>query len=234
MHLDPPPQPRRIGDKEVVAHQLHRGTQAGGEAAPALPVIFGEPVFERDDRIRPAQTGVVVEQLRGLTLRSFTREAVRSILVQVAGGDVDGNGHIGTGTVSGLADRVHQHVEGFFSRPELGGKSTFVADGGTELPPAQDAAQRVERLHSHPQRVGKADSPDGGQHELLHVQWVVGVQTPVDDVHQRDRQGVRLAAQEAVEWNMLRCRGGSGHREGDAQQGVGAQRGLVGSPVERT
>src|SRR5439155_18635839 len=100
-------------------------------------------------------------QLRGLTLRSFTREAVRSILVQVAGGDVDGNGHIGTGTVSGLADRVHQYVEGFFSRPELGGKSTIVADGGTELPPAQDAAKRVEGLHSHPHPGATAHSSAG-------------------------------------------------------------------------
>ncbi len=57
----------------------------------------------------------------------------------------------------------------------------------------------VEHLCSHLQRTGKAVCSGGDDHELLDIYVVIGMLTPVKNVHERHRQQVSLkAAQVAV------------------------------------
>ena len=52
--LDALLQPLGVGDKQVVAHQLDVA-EALGQELPALPVVLGQAVFQRDDGILLAQ-----------------------------------------------------------------------------------------------------------------------------------------------------------------------------------
>ena len=93
--------------------------------------------------------------------------------------------------------------------------------------------QRVEALGAPAQRLGERGRADGHQHELLQLELVVGVRAAVDHVHHRRRQHVRVrAAEVAVE----RLAGAVGRRardgERDAEDGVRAERVLVGRAVE--
>ena len=53
----------RIGDEDVVAYQLHPVAQHLGEHFPAVPVAFGQTVFDGHDGKLFGQIGVVIRQL---------------------------------------------------------------------------------------------------------------------------------------------------------------------------
>ena len=88
--------------------------------------------------------------------------------------------------------------------------------------------QRVEDLGAAAQRVAEGRQPRRDDHELLHVERVVGVRAAVDHVHHRHRHPARAAAPEvAVERQpaFLGRRLGARHRH--REDGVGAQARLV-------
>src|SRR5579862_1546543 len=49
--LDAHRQPLSVGHEEIVAHQLNLFAQHVGELLPAVPVIFGQSVFDRNDGV---------------------------------------------------------------------------------------------------------------------------------------------------------------------------------------
>ena len=79
----------------------------------------------------------------------------------------------------------------------------------------------------------KVRGADRGDHELLHVDVAVGVGATVEDVHHRHRQQVRRRAADVAEQRQAGGVGGrAGHGEADAEDGVGAEPGLVRRAVE--
>jgi hypothetical protein len=92
------------------------------------------------------------------------------------------------GLVPRGADGVGQQLEGRLVRAQVGRKSALVTDGGVELLVLQDLLEVVEGLDAPTERVPEGVGALRHQHELLHVQGVVGVGTAVDHVHQRHRQ----------------------------------------------
>ena len=91
----------------------------------------------------------------------------------------------------------------------------------------------VVDLGAPAQRLGEGLRADRGDHELLDVDVGVGVRAAVEDVHHRDGQHVRVRAAEVAEQRQVGGLGG-GVRDGqrDAEDGVGAERGLVGGGVQ--
>ena len=84
-----------------------------------------------------------------------------------------------------------------------------------------------------PQRFGERREADGTDHELLRVEPIVGVRSPVDHVHQGHGQRRRAgAADVAVERKARRLRRRARHRQGDAKNRVRAETALVRRPVE--
>ena len=84
-----------------------------------------------------------------------------------------------------------------------------------------------------PQRVGEAVKAQWHDHELLHIDRVVGVLATIDDVHHRRRQDVRgRATQVAIQWQLTVAGRRLGNRHGGAQDGVGPQPLLVGRAVQ--
>ncbi len=55
----------RVGDEEVVADDLDPRAEPVGERLPTVPVLFGEGVFDRDDRVCVDELLVVGDQLVG-------------------------------------------------------------------------------------------------------------------------------------------------------------------------
>ena len=92
----------------------------------------------------------------------------------------------------------------------------------------------MEDLNAHAERFGKLFRAVGRDHELLHVDGVVGVRAAVDDVHHRDGQrGSGGAAEVAVERRTLRNRGGARGRHGNGEDGIRAEPSFVARAVQR-
>ena len=97
----------------------------------------------------------------------------------------------------------------------------------------QHALERVVDLGAPAQRLAERLGADRGDHELLDVDVGVGVAAAVEDVHHRHGQDVGVGAAEVAEQRQAgRLGSGLGHRERDAEDGVGAELALVVGAVE--
>ena len=61
--LDRACDPLGVGDEEIVADQLDGPSQPLGQVPPAIPVILGEAVLERNDRVARGPVGPQVDEL---------------------------------------------------------------------------------------------------------------------------------------------------------------------------
>ena len=92
----------------------------------------------------------------------------------------------------------------------------------------QHLLQGVVDLGAPAQGLGKGGSAHGHDHELLEVHVVVGMHTAVQDVHHGRRQKMRVrTAHVLVQRQLGSLRGGLGHGQRRAQDGVGAEGPLV-------
>jgi hypothetical protein len=158
---------------------------------------------------------------------------VCAVLEDLAGGRIEGDGHVVAGAVARSLDSSHQHLERCLVGGEVRREAALVAHCRGEPAVVECALERVEDLHAgaQPLRVGgRAHRHD---HELLEVDLVVGVRTAVEHVHHRRRQHVRrLAAEIAPQRRARLCGRRLGPRERQAEDRVRAEPRLVGSAVE--
>ena len=61
--LDAATDPIRVGHEQVVADELDRAAEPLGQPPPAGPVVLGQAVLERDDRVARGPVGPQVDQL---------------------------------------------------------------------------------------------------------------------------------------------------------------------------
>ncbi len=116
---------------------------------------------------------------------------------------------------------------------QLRGEAALVADSGGEALLLQHRLERVVDLGALLQRLAERGRADRRDHELLDVDVGVGVGAAVEDVHHRHRQQVGVGPADVAEQRQLGAdRRRPGHREGDAEDRVGAEVGLVGGAVE--
>ena len=74
--LDRPGDPLGVRDQQVVADELDGRPQPLGQVPPALPVVLGEAVLERDDRVARGPIGPQVDQLTGIERPALARQHV--------------------------------------------------------------------------------------------------------------------------------------------------------------
>ena len=97
----------------------------------------------------------------------------------------------------------------------------------------QDGLERVVDLRAPAQGLAEGLGADRRDHELLDVDVGVGVAAAVEDVHHRHGQDVGVRAADVAEERQVGgVGGGAGHREADAEDGVGADLLLVGAAVD--
>ena len=79
----------RIGDEEVIANQLYPIGQGSSQAGPAVPIVFVDAVFDRDDRIAGGQVSVKVHHRGGAAgLAVGPVKGVFAVAVELARGSV--------------------------------------------------------------------------------------------------------------------------------------------------
>ncbi len=117
-------------------------------------------------------------------------------VVELGGGDVHRDPHLLAGFVAGLVDRFENQVDRRGVARQIGGKAAFVADGRVELLAFEHFLEVVEDFDAAAQGVAERVEAQRHDHELLHVDRVVGMLAAVDDVHHRGRQQSRVRAAE--------------------------------------
>ncbi len=154
-------------------------------------------------------------------------------VVELGRGRVHGDPDLLARLVAGLFDRGEDHVDRGGVVRQIGREAAFVADGRAEPLVVQHLLEMVEDLAAATDRVAEPLEAQRHDHELLHVDRVVGVLAAVDDVHHRRGQqpGVR-AADVAIERQaaVLGRRVGRGQRH--AQDRVRAELLLVRRAVQ--
>ena len=73
----------RVGHEQVVTDQLARSADALGEQLPALPVVLGQAVLERHDRVARDPVGPEVDHLAGLEAAALLGQPVGQLAVGV-------------------------------------------------------------------------------------------------------------------------------------------------------
>ena len=137
------------------------------------------------------------------------------------------------GFVAGLADGLDDHVERLGIALQIGGEAAFVADVRGELLGLEHLLEVVKHLAAAADGVAETLDAQRHDHELLHVDGVVGVRAAVDDVHHRGRQQPGADAAQVAEQRQPAVVGrGMGVGQRHAQNGVGAQVLLVLGAVE--
>ena len=210
---------------------MHGFAEALGEQAPALPVVFGQAVLDRDDRVAAHQLGQLVDHFGAGV--AAAAEGVAAILVKLRAGHIQGQGNLVAGAVAGLFDGLDQQFASGVVAGQIRRKSALIADGGGEALGREQALEGVEYLGAHAQGLAEAAGAVGHKHEFLEIQVVGGVGAAVDHVHQRHRQqGGHGAAQVAVEGEAHPVGSGPGHGHAHGQHGVGAQGRFVVAAIE--
>src|SRR5581483_6210774 len=83
-----------IGHQQVIAHELHTVAQPGAQLRPPLPIILGQAILERDDRILVTPARPEVDQLVRREVAPFLGQVVRPVGVQLARGRVERQRHL--------------------------------------------------------------------------------------------------------------------------------------------
>ena len=223
-----------VGDEQVIAHQLHLVANATGELNPAVPVLLGHAVLDGDDGIGVDELLPVIDHLGTRVLNTLALELVHSGLgvVELGRGRIHGVHEVDAGLKAGLLHGLGDVLERLGVSLEVGRKAALVAHAAAQAGLVQHALEGVVDLGAPAQALGKARGAHRHDHELLEVDVVVGVHAAVEDVHHRRGQQVGVdAAQVLVQRKTRRLGSGAGNCQRHAQNGVGAEIGLVGGTV---
>jgi len=187
--LNPTREAGGVSHEKVVAHQLQLFADRVGEQFPALPIVFGHTVFNREDRgVLPHPVGPELHHLFGRPLALIGLfENVFAILEELARCRVQTDADFGSRLVAGLADRFQNRFDGFFVGLQHGSESALVADSRRVPLFAQHLFQSVKHLHTHAERFRKTIGAKGRDHELLKVHRIVGMRAAIDDIHHGNR-----------------------------------------------
>ena len=129
-------------------------------SGPAVPVVLGQRVLDRDERVRGDQLGVVRVHLgRGAVL---ALEAVDAVLEELGRGDVEAERDVGAEREAGLADRLGDEVERRAVVLEVGGEAALVAEAGRQPLRLQQALQRVVGLDAPAEGLGTSARRSAG------------------------------------------------------------------------
>ena len=226
----------RVGDEQVVAHQLHACRPAASSAAPSPPSRprRARPRSRRSDSGRPAprSASTISSLLQHDVLAA--QPVAPALLGELAGGDVEGQRARRRRAGSRRASMASiSRSRAAVLEPSAGAKPP-----SSPTPVLSFLLLRISFSAwktSTPMRSALREGVGAGrdQHELLEVDAVVGVGAAVDHVHHRHRQ---QPAPDAAEVRVERQPGVVGrrarHRQRHGQDGVGAERGLVRGAVE--
>ena len=206
---DPAFEAFEVGGEEVVADDLQAVAERGGQLRPALPVVLGQRVLDRQHRVPVGQLAEHGrELLRGAgAALGGEHIAAAARVVEVRGGDVERVSDViadaQARALDGGVEQLQRRCVRFERRPE----AALVRLEHREAALAQHVGGRLIDRDDHPQRLAVAVGADRHHQEVLEVELAAGVQPAADDVHHRHRQqGLGVAGEVAPERHARRRR----------------------------
>ena len=162
-----------------------------------------------------------------------TLEVILAVLEELRGSNVECQGYVLAGLEAGLLDGVHDDVESSLGGVNGRCKATLVAQTSGQALVLQHCLQCVVDLGAHAKSLGERLRTNRSDHEFLDVYAGVSVCAAVEDVHHWHWQYVCIrAANVAVQRQCSGLCGGLGCGDGNAQDSVSAELGLVISTVQ--
>ena len=220
-----------VRDEQVVADELDLLAEAIHEHLPAFPVILGHAVLEGDDRVLLNEASIHIDHLLAGHDSAALRQMIATVLrvEPLRAGAVDSDHEIVIRLVAGKLDGLDERLERILVAVEVRRIAALVAHAGGR----DDLLEHVEHFRAHTQRLGEALGADGHDHELLDVNVAAGgVCAAVEHVHHRHGQRLGVAADVVIQALAGRQRAGLRTREGHAEDGIGAETGLVRGTVK--
>ena len=156
-----------VGDEQVVPHQFEFPAQFAVEQFPARPVVFRQTVFQHQERIFGGPIGVHRHHLGGIHLAAFGAQVVKAVLIEAAGGGVEGDHHIVAGAVARLFDGLDDQVHGVRVAFQHRRKAALVADADGITAVLEHFLQGMVDLAAPAQGLGEAGRAHRGDHEFL-------------------------------------------------------------------
>jgi hypothetical protein len=148
-----------VGDEQVVAHQLDLVTDGVGEDLPAFPVVLVQRVLDGDQRVVGNEFGVVGAHLGGA--QGLALELVGTVLEELGGGDVQGQGDVLARGVAGVLDGFLDQVQGSTVGRQVRGEAALVAEAGGEALLLEHGLEVVVNLDAPAQASEKVSAPIG-------------------------------------------------------------------------
>ena len=232
-HADAVAQARRVGHEQIVTDELAGRTDLVGQRLPAVPVVLGHAVLDREDRVLACEFGEVIGHGFRLERPAFACELVLAVLEEFGRCTVERDMDVVAWLVTGLLDRLHDEIERDRCAFEIRCEAALVAHIGAMTGSREFLLERVEDFSAHADRFSHRIGADRHDHEFLEIDRIVGMRAAIDDVHHRHRQHTRIgAAHIAVEREARRHGGSLCRGERHTEDGVCAELGLVGRAVE--
>jgi hypothetical protein len=153
-----------IRDKKVVAHELNLFAEFCSKFFPAVPIVFGTTVLDRNDGKTRAKSSVVLDQFVGSFLRPvrFLKNVnVVFAVVELRGSGIERDKYLLTKLVTGLLNGGRDRFEGVVRGIKIRRKSAFIANCRRKVATFQDRLQRVENLCAVTERFRKLGAPRG-------------------------------------------------------------------------
>jgi hypothetical protein len=144
-----------VGHEQIVADQLDPVAQTLGQQAPAVEIVLGHAVLDRDDREPLAQVDQIGGHALGVDGLALARHDVFAVLEELGRGDVETQVEVLAGQITGRLARLGDEAQGFFGRGQVRGEAALVADVGVVAGVLQLLLQGVEDLRAHAQGVGE-------------------------------------------------------------------------------
>ena len=142
------------------------------------------------------QRSQVIGKACTVIVSTVALQMVTTIPIELGGGAIQSQSDV----LSQRITRIGHRLANDFQRCRVGGqvgrKATLVPDGCGEPSTRKHFFQVMENLGAHAQRLGKITRRDGLNHELLNIHIVIGVLSPVQDIHHRHGQRQSRAARE--------------------------------------
>ena len=144
--LDALPQPRRVGDEQIVADELVRLAERIGQRFPAGEIILGHAVFDAEDRVIAGQRDIIVGHRFRRQLQAFGRQHIMAIVEELGRRRVERDEHILAGLEARLGNRRHHEIHRGAGAVEVRREAAFVAHRRRMAAGLQLTLERVENL----------------------------------------------------------------------------------------
>ncbi len=168
--VDAFPQNLRIRHEHIVADQLHAVAKMLRQQLPAVPVAFGDAVFDRRDRVLPDPVLVQLDHFLGRAL-AFARFLERVAAIsgpELARRDIERDEDVVAGLAPRFADGLQHDFDGLAVGLQVRREAAFVADAGGLAALLEDGRAAHERF---PHRFAAPRQTNGAPTGITMNSW---------------------------------------------------------------